>query len=251
MKLNQDKCHLLVSGYKHENVWSQIGDEKNWESNKQKLLGLQIDRNLHFNEYVSLLCKKAGKKLSVLARLSDFMSIKQRRVLMKSFIESQFGYCPLIWMFHGRGLNNKINHLHERSLRIVYKDSNSSFKELRKKNNSFTVHHRNIQSLAIELFKVKGNLSNTIMDDISQTRTLPYNLRSNTDFARISVNTSRFGLNSLRYFASKVWSIVPSDIKNASNLDIFKNKIRKWEPKECYCNLCQPYVSNLGFVNLV
>ena len=94
MKLNQDKCHLLVSGYKHENVWAQIGDEKIWESNKQKLLGLQIDRNLNFNEYVSLLCKKAGKKLSVLARLSNFMSIKQRRVLMKFFIESQFGYCP-------------------------------------------------------------------------------------------------------------------------------------------------------------
>ena len=97
-------------------------------------------------------------------------------------------------MFNGRGLNNKINHLHERLLRIVYKDNNSSFKELLKKNNSFTVHYRNIKSLAIELFKIKMNLSNT-MDDILQTRTLPYNLRSNTDFARISVKTSRFGLN--------------------------------------------------------
>ena len=154
-------------------------------------------------------------------------------------------------MFHGRTLNNKINHLHERSIRIVYKENNSSFKELLKKENSFTVHLRNIQSLSTELFKVKMNLSNTIMDDILQTRALPYTLRSNTDFARISVNTSRFGLISLRYFASKVWNIVPSDIKNASNLNIFKNKIRKWEPKEYHCYLCQPYVSNLGFVNLV
>ena len=80
-----------------------------------------MDRNLNFNEYVSSLCKKVGKKLSLLARLSNVMSIKQRRVLMKSFIESQFGYCPLIWMFHGRGVNNKINHFHERSLLIVYK----------------------------------------------------------------------------------------------------------------------------------
>ena len=89
------------------------------------------------------------------------------------------------------------------------------------------------------------------MNVILQTRTLPYNLRLNTDFARSSVNTSRFGPNSLRYFALKVWNIVPSDIKNASNINIFKNKIRKWEPKECHCDLCRPYVSNLGFVNLV
>ena len=47
----------------YENILSQIGGEKIWESNKQKLLGLQIDRNLNFNEYVSLLCKKAGKKI--------------------------------------------------------------------------------------------------------------------------------------------------------------------------------------------
>ena len=173
------------------------------------------------------------------------MSIKQRRVLIKSFVESQFGCCPLIWIFHGRGVNNKINHLHEHSLSMVYKDNNSSFKDLLKKDNSFTVH-KNIQSLAIELFKVKENLSNTLLNNILQTRTLTYSLRSQTDFARNFVNTCRFGLNSLRYFASKVWNIVPSDIKNASNLHIFKNKISKWEPEECHCNLCRPCISNLG-----
>ena len=241
LKLNQDKCYLLVSRYKHENVWSQIGDEIIWESNKQKLLGVQIDRNLNFNEYVP--SKKPCKKPSVLARLSNFTSIKHK--IVKSFTESQFGYCPLIWMFHGRGLNNKIDHLDERSLLMVYKDSNSFFKELLKKDNSFTVHHRNIQPLAIELLKVKKNLSNTIMNNILQTRILLFNLRSNTNFARSFVNTSRFGLNLLRYFASVVW------IKNASNLNIFKNKIRKLEPKECHCDLCRPYVSNLGFVNMV
>ena len=82
------------------------------------------------NMCLSSLCKKAYKRFSVLARLSNFISIKQRRVLMESFIESEFGYCPLIRMFHGRGVNNKINHLHQHSLRIAYKDNNSSFKQL-------------------------------------------------------------------------------------------------------------------------
>ena len=87
------------------------------------MLGLDIDKNLNFNEHVSSLRRKVSNKLSVLARLSNFMSFKQRRILSKTFIESQFGYCPLIWIFQSRRVNNKINHLHERSLHIVYKDS--------------------------------------------------------------------------------------------------------------------------------
>ena len=52
MKINQDQCHLLVSGHKHESVWAKIGEMKIRESNKQKLLGVVIDRNLNFGEYV-------------------------------------------------------------------------------------------------------------------------------------------------------------------------------------------------------
>ena len=113
-------------------------------------------------------------RLFMLARLSNFMSFKQRRIILKTFIESQFGYCPLIWIFDSRRVNNKINHLHERSLRIVYKD-NYSYVDLRTMNKSFTIHQRNLQSLAIELSKAKRNLSN-----ILKTRTLTYNLRSQT-----------------------------------------------------------------------
>ena len=123
MKLNQDKCHLLVSGFKYENIWANIGKINIWKSKKQKPLGVEIDTNLSFDKYIASLCKKAGKKLSFLARLSNFMCTNKKRVLMKSFIESQFGYCPLIWMFHSRSVNKKITHLYERSLQIVYEDN--------------------------------------------------------------------------------------------------------------------------------
>ena len=123
MKLNLDKCHFLVCGYENENFGANIRNEKIWKSNKRKLLDLDIDRNLNFNEHVSSLCRKVDNKLSVLARLSNFMSFKQTHVLLNTFIKSQFEYCPLIWMLHSRRENNKINHLHERSLRIIYKDN--------------------------------------------------------------------------------------------------------------------------------
>ena len=116
---------------------------------------------------------------------------------MKTFIELQFGYCPLTWLFNGRIVNKKINHLHERALRIVYKDYISSFEDLLKRDKSVTIHHRNIQLLAIELFKVKQNLSNSMASNIFPTRSISYNLRSQITGIRSNASTSQYGLNSL------------------------------------------------------
>ena len=68
MKLNQDKCHFLLSGHKHEVMFAKIGHSKNWENCTQKLLGIIIDRNLKFDEYILTQCKKAGRKIKALAR---------------------------------------------------------------------------------------------------------------------------------------------------------------------------------------
>ena len=164
---------------------------------------------------------------------------------MKAFTESQFGYCPLSWMFHSRGFNNKINHLHERSLQIVHKDNISPFEDLQKKDRSFTIHQTNIQSVAIEIFKVKGNLSNNIMYDIFQTRKINNNLRIQTDFDSICVNTNKIGQNSLGYFASNIWSMVLLESKNFGSFEIFQTKSRNRESIDCYCYLYKTNISNL------
>ena len=72
---------------------------------------------------------------------------------MKAFITSQFSYCPLIWMFHSRNLNNKINQIHERTLRLVYQN-NLSFSELLDLNKSVTVHQKKLQVVVTEIYKV-------------------------------------------------------------------------------------------------
>ena len=92
-----------------------------WESNDVQLVGITLDNNLKFGKHVSNICTKASKKLSALTRVAKFLPLKKRRFLFKVSIESQFKYCPFVWMFHGRQINDKINKLHERGLRIVYK----------------------------------------------------------------------------------------------------------------------------------
>ena len=63
------------------------------------------------------------------------------------------------------------------------------------------------------------------MYDILQTRKTNYNLRSQTDFVSNCVNTSKLGLNLLKYFSCKVWNMVPLEIKNSRNVETFKTKI--------------------------
>ena len=81
----------------------------------------------------------------------------------KLFIESEFGYCPLVRMFCGRQTNARINHIHERALRAVYNGEISPFEELLRRDKSETTHRRNIKTLVAELFKIKNGLSNDIM----------------------------------------------------------------------------------------
>ena len=133
----------------------KIGTEVIQNSSSVKLLGIVIDNKLNFNEHVTKMCKKAIKKLHALSRIANYMTSKKLKLVMRAFIESEFGYCPLIWMFHNRTLNNKINNLHERALRLVYKDHNSSFSELLCKDNTLNIHQRNLQKLAIEITKLK------------------------------------------------------------------------------------------------
>ena len=108
---------------------------------------------------------------------------------MKAFIESQFSYCSLVWMFHSRTLNNGINNLHERALRLVYNDQISSFEQLLNSDGSFSIHDRNLQKLATEMYKVRNNLSPSFMQFVFPTVTKPYNLRNNPTFKSVNIHT--------------------------------------------------------------
>ena len=131
---------------------------------------IYVHNKLTFDCYVSDMFKKANRKINALARIAPFININKRRILMNSFFKSQFNYCSLIWMCRSRTNNRKINRLHERRLRIIYNDKQSSFIKLLEKDNSVSIHQKYLQILAIEMFKVSNSLSPIPMKDIFKLR---------------------------------------------------------------------------------
>ena len=150
---------------------------------------------------------------------------------------------------HNRALDNKINHLHERALRIVYDDYSSSFEDLLNKDKSVTIHQRNLQQLPIEIFKVKTGIAPIIMNGIfSFVENNTYNLRSGMYLSRINVHSTLYGTESIGNLGAKTWNLVPLPTKDLKALSTFKNQIKKWIPKDCPCRLCKVYVAQVGFL---
>ena len=167
---------------------------------------------------------------------------------MNSFFTSQFNYCPLTWMCHSCTMNNKINRLHERCLHIVHSDKTSSFEKLLEKDGSVTIHTRNLQTLATEMFKVYKNLSPAIIADLFHVRQNNYNLRHDPYFEIPNVKSVYHGTKSLSSLGPRILNFVPDKLKQLVDIHAFKKEIKKWKPENCPCRLCKTYIPRVGFI---
>ena len=212
LKPNPDKWHLLLTQNNNE-LTIKVDNFCISNSPHEKLLGVYFDNDLRFGTHIDKLCKKAGQKLFAIARISNFMSIEKRKLLMNAFMMSQFSYCPLIWMCHNRSLNVRINRIHERALRIVYRNYDLPFESLLRKAETVTIHHRNVQLLATEMYKVVHNLSPAIVTEIFPKNCQNYNLRYKETFRARKINTVYSGSETISVLGPKIWELVPIDIK--------------------------------------
>ena len=126
MKANISKCHLLVN--KKDEVVYNLGETEIKTSQHEKLLGIKVDRKLNFNEHLNDII--SSRKVNAFSRVVPYMIISKKKILMNSFCNSQFSYYTLIGMFHSCIINNKINRMHERCMRLNICGEMSSFEEL-------------------------------------------------------------------------------------------------------------------------
>ena len=202
-KANATKCHFFLSPYQSATIIIDGLIIKS--SNSQKLLWVKIDSNFTFEEHINNLCQKSSQKLHALTRISHYLSPNKKRILFKTFVISQFNYCSLVWVYHSRILNKRINNIHPRALRIVYQDKKSSFEELLQKDNSVTVHMKNLQYLATKIFRVKSGLSPIIMNEVFDFQeNESHNLGSGIHLASRNMHTAHFGTDTISNLGPKL-----------------------------------------------
>ena len=226
MLLNEDKCHFMII----EPSWNTrkkveritLRNETIEETNIAKLLGITFDNKLTTNDHIKIICKQASSKLYALARIARYLDEQKNKNLMKSFVISQFNYCPIVWMYCQRKSNNLINRIHERALLIAYNDYKSNFNQLLDKNNSVTIHHRNIQALATEIYKTLNNLNPIFMREIFSSKTHNYSIRTQ-NLNCPNPRTVAYGLESLGYKGSQIWKSIPKEIQECDDLHSFES----------------------------
>ena len=230
MKANPGKFQIMLLGVKnivHLNI--NVNGKIIPCSNEVKLLGITIDNELKFKKHIEDLCKNASYKLHALRRIRGYLTVEKARILANAFIDSQFNYAPLIWMFAGKTLINKICKIHHRTLRVVYNECNKLYGEL--------LQH--LQYLVLEVFKSLMHLNPEFMWSYFNENPIPYDLRKGIKVFLPPVKPFRFGLNSIHFTGSILWNNLPSSIKNSLTINEFKVKLKNLGNIHCTCGVCR------------
>ena len=156
--------------------------------------------------YPENLCKKPSWKIHALARFTPYMIVSKRRILMNAFFRSQLSYSTLVLVCHSRTLNNKINRLNKRCLRILYNDKGSSFQNLLDQEKPVSVHTRTLQVRAIKMYKVsKGIVPKIFADIFSSDSCANYDRRYQSEFSRLLIKSVFNETKTISYLGPRIW----------------------------------------------
>ena len=155
-----------------------------------------------FDANIGILCKTAGSKLHTLRRIRKFLTLQQEKLLVNSFVNSQFDYAPLIWEFISKSSMQKVNKIHRRPLRVVYHDYKSTYEELIASHNDISIHQKRLTHLAIEVCKLLVNLNPEFVWAFFRSNPIPYSSRNGSNCILPPAQLHHYGINSVQLRSS-------------------------------------------------
>ena len=154
-----------------------------------------------------------------------------------AFIDSQFNYAPLIWMFCRKGLYLKMQKIHHKTLKVNYQ-SNKTYKELLELSENVSIH-QHLRFLVTEVYKSTSYLNSKFMCSFFTHKEIPYNLRKGQVLSLPPARSTYYGTNSVHFRGSLIWNNLPSYIKSSRSVCEFKNNIKNFRDIDCGCLICR------------
>ena len=239
LKANPDKFQFIIFSTKENNASLHISDNVTIMSRPcVKLLGVFLDSHLKFGEHITTLCKKAGKHLNVLARMSRSLDVKGKLILMQSFITCHFNYCSIIWHYCSASDLKKIENVQYRGLKFVYYDFLSSYVVLRERAGLPLLYVRRLRTIALELFKICNDIGPSYLKSYFKRSSRQYDMRRGSSLVLPKYKTVKYGKKCFKFHAVKLWNDLNYDCTHAANLQAFREIINVWSGPQCQCSYC-------------
>jgi len=227
LQANPEKFQAIIFHRERPNkiISLNVGSTEITSATTIKLLGVFIDSDFSFDSHVSHLCKKAAKQVNALGRISSYLSTNCKMKILQAFIISNFTYCSLVYHLCGARNERKLEKLQERALRAVFGDYLSSYDSLLERAEFCLLHTARCRRVAEHVFRALHSLSPLFPNNYYVIKETKYNFRKKFIVMLPEFYTMRFGRNSLRYQAGKLWNALPSNVTLETELVRFKNAV--------------------------
>jgi len=239
MDANPNKFQLLtLTRQKNISININVNGNIIESSDCVKLLGVLFDSNLSFNNHISSLCKKVGKQVNALCRMSRVLNTESMMNIYNSFIMSNFNYATTVWQICGKVNARKIEKLQKRALRIMFKDYDNDYVTLLNRANKATLHLQSLRKMAIMIFKIMNNMAKPLCANFFEKKVTSYNFRQQNTLVRTEKNTTKYGINSFYFQGTSLWNKLPNEFRNCKDLETFVSMLKMWSGPECACGSC-------------
>jgi hypothetical protein len=232
MKANASKFQLMYLTRSSQNLIGsdtlRIGEAEIKPAQSVNILGVEIDKDLKFNMHIDEVCRQTGKQINALKRIRHYLDKECKMTIYNSYINSNFNYCSVIWMFSNKCNKDKLERTNKRALRFATAKENLSYESICQEEGQLSIYRKCVKSTAILMYKIRKGISPCYVNELFSVQESQYEMRDNDRLTLPHYNTVSFGKNSMRYFGAKLWNNIPISIKGCTSLNTFKSAINKW-----------------------
>lgn len=236
MVLNTSKTKVLLITTPHKR-----GKNENYNLNLKykdiplelttgdKILGVNINQNLKWDNHINVVKKKISSNLWLLSKIKPFVSLDHRIVFYKAYIQPHIDYCNIIWGGTSKQNIQSILLLQKRACKIILGYQYTNFQEAMKSINALSIHLRILLQKAKFMYKVNKGLVPEYILSMFEHRTTGENLRNVCD---LDYNIPRPKMElfktSMSYSGPMIWNKIPASIRNSNSIQNFSKKFILW-----------------------